>query len=214
LPKWFLQNFPELRGGIVLDSWRFVQFGFCCSIQFYATINSEKTARYGGVAMKSNDKFLIGIVAGIVLLIIVAFGVVLSRPKPEYRAEDTPEGVVHNYLLALQQEEYARAYSYLSPTLLGYPRSVESFAENVRRNSWQFSRNRETDNLNVESSRLLGAGAEVTVRRMTFSGGGLFNSGQQITTFKVTLSKYKGAWKITDSEKYWLRCWENRGGCN
>jgi hypothetical protein len=68
--------------------------------------------------------------------------------------------------------------------------------------------------LNVESSRLLGAGAEVTVRRMTFSGGGLFNSGQQITTFKVTLSKYKGAWKITDSEKYWLRCWENRGGCN
>ena len=54
--------------------------------------------------MKTTDKILIGIVAGIILLIIVALVVTLSRPEPTYQPEDTPEGIAHNYLLALQKE--------------------------------------------------------------------------------------------------------------
>ena len=54
--------------------------------------------------MKSTDKVLIAIVAGIILLIIVAFVVALAKPEPTYQAEDTPEGVAYNYLLALQRK--------------------------------------------------------------------------------------------------------------
>jgi len=77
--------------------------------------------------MKNTDKFLVGIVVGVVVLVATAFAVALLRPKPTYQLEDTPKGVAHNYLLALQQEDYKRAYGYLSPTIEGYPTSAEAF---------------------------------------------------------------------------------------
>ena len=55
--------------------------------------------------MKSPDKFLIGIIIAVVVLLAVVFGVILSRPAVEYQSEDTPAGVAHNYLLALQDED-------------------------------------------------------------------------------------------------------------
>jgi hypothetical protein len=42
--------------------------------------------------MKSNDRFLIGIVVGVLLLVIISFVVVLRQPLPTYRPDDTPEG--------------------------------------------------------------------------------------------------------------------------
>jgi len=46
--------------------------------------------------MKITDKFLIGSVAGVILLVSVAFAVAFLRPKPTYQSDDTPEGVAHN----------------------------------------------------------------------------------------------------------------------
>ena len=89
--------------------------------------------------MKKTDKLLIGIVAGILLLVLVAFGVALTRPKPAYQAEDKPEGVAFNYLFALQQGDYERAYGYLSPTLKRYPQTVEKFRDQIHDYSWNFS---------------------------------------------------------------------------
>ncbi len=60
------------------------------------------------------DKFLIGILAGIGILVLVAVGMFFVRQSTQdYVAEDTPDGVVHNYVYALQQEDYERAYGYL-----------------------------------------------------------------------------------------------------
>jgi hypothetical protein len=56
--------------------------------------------------MKKSDKFLIGIVVVVVLLIVVALVITLTRPEPSYQAEDTPESVAANYLLALQKRDY------------------------------------------------------------------------------------------------------------
>ena len=63
------------------------------------------------------------IVVGIVLLIIVALVAVLTRsPQNEdYVADDTPQGVVHDYFLAIQRKDYDRAYSYLSDDLKSKP---------------------------------------------------------------------------------------------
>ena len=88
--------------------------------------------------MKSTDRFLIGIVIGVVVLVIAAFGVAFLGPKPAYQSDDTPEGVAHNYLLAIQREDYARAYGYLSPDLRGYPASDEQFIEDMYTGLWPF----------------------------------------------------------------------------
>jgi len=162
--------------------------------------------------MKSTDKFLIGIVAGSLLLVIVAFAITLARPAPTYRTEDTPEGVAHNYLLALQQDEVARAYGYLSPTLAGYPANENAFARHIDDQSWMFRR-AEDVTLAVDSAKVSGDRATVQVRESRFRGGGLFDSSQSTTTFDVTLERQGGAWKIVDGEYYFARCWDYASGC-
>lgn len=60
------------------------------------------------------DKFLIAIVISIILLMGLAVGVFLVRQDAQdYIAEDTPEGIVHNYVFAIQQGDFERAYNYL-----------------------------------------------------------------------------------------------------
>lgn len=60
------------------------------------------------------DRFLLGILAGIGLLVLVALGLFFMRQQDQaYGPEDTPEGVLRNYILALENEDYARAYAYL-----------------------------------------------------------------------------------------------------
>ena len=61
------------------------------------------------------DRFLVGILVGIGVLVIVALALYFTRQdKQEYVAEDTPEGVVHNYALAVYRGEYEKAYGYLA----------------------------------------------------------------------------------------------------
>ncbi len=61
------------------------------------------------------DRFLLGILVGIGVLIIVALALFFARQgKQEYLAEDTPQGVVHNYTLAVLKGEYEKAYAYLA----------------------------------------------------------------------------------------------------
>jgi len=160
--------------------------------------------------MKGTDKFLIGIVVGVIILIGAAFAVALSRPEPTFQPEDTPEGVAHNYLLALQKKEYERAYGYLSPTLEGYPDSVETFIDDIDRNSWQFRELQEGSiTLAVETTDITGERAEVVVRENQFRQGGLFDSNQSDRTFNMSLrfDKARNAWKITGSNSYWVYCW-------
>ncbi len=76
------------------------------------------------------DKFLLGILIFIGLLVIVALTLFFSRSQPQPLADDTPEGVVYNYLLALQQGEYERAYAYLveapgKPSLWAFERHCQ-----------------------------------------------------------------------------------------
>ena len=60
------------------------------------------------------DRFLLVILGVIGLLIVLAVGLFFARQGPqEYGPEDNPEGVLRNYVLALQNEDYARAYKYL-----------------------------------------------------------------------------------------------------
>ncbi len=59
------------------------------------------------------DRFLAGILIFIGLLVVLAVGLFFLRKGSEqvYGPEETPEGVVRNFVLAVQKADYSRAYS-------------------------------------------------------------------------------------------------------
>ena len=64
------------------------------------------------------DKFLIGILVGILVLVAAAVGLFYTRQGGQgYVADDSPGGVVHNYVYAVQQEQYEKAYDFLGEGL-------------------------------------------------------------------------------------------------
>jgi hypothetical protein len=163
--------------------------------------------------MKGTDKFLAAIVAGIVLLVVVVFLVVLLRPEPEYRAEDTPEGVVHNYLLALQKGDYERALGNLPSSVLHEPNDVDEFIEDMGDCSWRFRDLDRDTSLIVLSAKVRGDRAEVQIKQTVFYSGDLFNSDLSESEFEMTLKQQNGGWKLVDGERYWCSCWNDIGGC-
>jgi len=61
------------------------------------------------------DRFLTGILIGIGLLVVIALAVFFTRSDTQtYVSEDVPEGVVHNYVLAVLNKDYEKAYGYLA----------------------------------------------------------------------------------------------------
>lgn len=163
--------------------------------------------------MKSTDKFLIAIVAGVVLLIVVAFTLVLSRPKPAYQTGDTAEAVAHNYLLALDQKDYERAYRYVSAGLPGYPVSADQFKRELDRYNYYYGGHGASISLEVLSTTVTGDRAAALVRETTFYRRGLFDSGNNSQTFEMSLKREQAGWKIVSSGRYWAWCWEDSAGC-
>ena len=68
---------------------------------------------------------ILGTIALMVVLAVILFFV---RQEPqEYRSTDTPEGLVWNYILAVQERDYHQAYTYLQeaknkPDFTGFQR--------------------------------------------------------------------------------------------
>lgn len=61
------------------------------------------------------DKFLMGILLGIGALVVLALVLFFTRQdERDYIADDAPDGVVHNYVLAVLNKDYQKAYSYLA----------------------------------------------------------------------------------------------------
>ncbi len=69
------------------------------------------------------DRFLLFLLVGIGVLALVAVGLFLGRGgvHQAYGDESTPGGVLRNYFLAVQTQNFDRAYSYLSDTTKGKP---------------------------------------------------------------------------------------------
>lgn len=157
--------------------------------------------------MSGHDRTLAAIVAGVIVLVVVALVAVRARPEPTYRDEDAPEAVAHDYLLAMEREEWSRAYGYLSPSLRCYPESAEMFADDVTREPWL----RDFDNveLRVMDAKIEGDVALVTVRQTRFWTGGLFQSGQDTSEFEMKLQREADGWKIVRSDGFWWWMWHD-----
>jgi len=64
--------------------------------------------------MKSDLFILIAFAGGIMLLVALALLGIAFLPQPQEATANTPEAVVYNFYLALENEQYEKAYGYLS----------------------------------------------------------------------------------------------------
>lgn len=74
------------------------------------------------------DRFLLGILIGIAVLVLAALLIFFLRPNTlTYGPEDTPEGVTRNFIVAIYNKDYEKAYAYLAED--EYKPSLEKFTE-------------------------------------------------------------------------------------
>jgi len=164
--------------------------------------------------MQGTDKFLLGIVAGIIVLVVAVFVIAQLRPnEPSYDQDDTPEGVAYNYLLSVQLMDYERAYGYLSSDLVGYPENVDTFAVEVDE-PWLLRDGMDDDiSLIVDRVQTKGDWATVSILHVWFDRGGLFDSGERTSIVNVDLRLTADGWRIARANRYWNRCWSDPALC-
>ncbi len=147
------------------------------------------------------DKFLIGILAGIGLLVVAAIVAVMLRApgSEEYLNENTPQAVVHDYYLAIERKDYEKAYGYLADDLTNKP-TLEQFISQVSTNY----RSGESS-LKIGEVRPGDATTQVDVTITTYNVGGIFDSSRYSTPDIALLrANAAGEWKLVQFPyPYW-----------
>ena len=145
------------------------------------------TARY------RPDRFTMAIALGAVLLVGALLALVLARPqRTAPMNEGRPAGVVHNYFLALMNDDPKTAYGYLTAEAQS-KLSYESFAATRRVGG-------RTGRVRIEDERVEGDTARVTVRTSTtLSGPFPFSSGDYSFESTAVLRLEGGSWKLTQA---------------
>lgn len=137
------------------------------------------------------DRFLLAILlslAGLVVSAIVLFYV--RSGEQEYGPTDTPEGVVRNYILALQKADYLTAYGLLA--LDEDLPSLEQFENGL------FAQRQAFDALSVRLGTSAQAGQTAMVQLIVMhSSGGPFQDTWQDRASVTLRRDAAGDWKIT-----------------
>jgi len=147
------------------------------------------------------DRFLIGILVGIGVLVVIALALFFTRQdKQEYVSDDTPEGVVHNYALAVYREDYEKAYNYLAET-----ESKPTYNE-FRQAFFNHYVDPNNAGLEIGETETAGEEAYVTVY-MIYNPSGPFESGYR-NTETAHLERQNGAWKLLQMPyNFWSYDW-------
>lgn len=154
--------------------------------------------------MKQSDKFLVAIVLVILGLVIATFVMVLIRPEPQYRPDDSAEAAVFNYILALQKEDYDRALSYLSKDVNDRPTDAADMEWDVKQNLWQFDQY-EQPVITIVRSRISSDSATVTIKK-TWSEDPLLGSARS-SEFTMRLQLEADRWQLVDGQTHWVDDW-------
>lgn len=137
------------------------------------------------------DRFLLGILLFIVILVIAAVVLFFVRQDSQtYVPDDSPDGVLHNYALALQNRDFERAYGYLAeqenkPDYTTFRQAFLSRQLDLSNNALRVG-----EVTNQDDSEAM---ASVTI---LYASSGPFSEGWD-TTETATLVKQQGSWKIT-----------------
>ena len=137
------------------------------------------------------DKFLTGILIGIGALIVLALALFFVRRdgRSEYVSDANPEGVAHNYVLAVLNKDYQKAYGYLAD--LENKPTYEQF----RQSFFNGSVNPTDAGVEVGAAEVNGDEAFVTLS-VYYSVNDPFSS-RYASEDRALLVKQDGAWKLS-----------------
>ncbi len=143
------------------------------------------------------DRFLTGILIGISLLVVIALTVFFTRKDSQtYVAEDVPEGVIHNYMVAILNKDYEKAYGYLAD--LEHKPTLDAFRQSFLNGSV----NPNNAAVDIGGSNVSGEEASVEVA-MIYNPSDPFSSGYRDSQ-RAILVKQNGAWKISSMPTYYF----------
>ena len=143
------------------------------------------------------DRFLTGILIGIAVLVVAALAVFFTRDDTQtYVSEDTPEGVTHNYVVAILNKDYKKAYTYLAdldnkPT---YEQFRDAFIKGMV--------NPDDAAVDIGRSEITGDTASVEVA-IVYNPTDPFSTGYRDVQ-RAVLVKQDGAWKLSSMPTYYF----------
>lgn len=136
------------------------------------------------------DRFLTGILIGIGALVFVALALFFTRQEGRnYVPEDNPEGVAYNYVLAVVNRDYEKAYGYLAD--LDHKPTYEQFRQSFF-NGYVSPGDTGVD---VGEAEINGDEAIVSLT-FVYSSGDPFSSGYEETD-RALLVLQDGKWKVS-----------------
>ena len=148
------------------------------------------------------DRFLQGILIFIILMVIISLGIFLLRGNDQsYGPDDSPEGVVVNYSLALQTMDLERAYSYLADN--AHKPDFGTFQYSFLNNQLE-----PTDtSIQIGATRFSGADKAFVEVSIIYSSGDLFSSPNSRGEI-ASLTKQAQGWRIVAMPyPYWWWDW-------
>jgi hypothetical protein len=153
--------------------------------------------------MNSSRRWLIIFTIVVSILVVATVSLVLLTNKGEVALlpVDTPQGTVQRFLVAIQEKNFQKAYSYLSITPSGKPMTYSDWllmipAYQTSQSAWKATLGKTTQN---------GDNAIVEVTIDTFRPGGPFENTTNSQQIAFQLTETNGSWLITyPINIYWI----------
>jgi hypothetical protein len=136
------------------------------------------------------DRFLIGILSGILVIIVVALVLFFTRQgAQDYRTDNSPEATVFNYVLAITERDYQKAYGYLAD--LEHKPTYDEFRQSF------FNGMVSPNNVGVDVGEAHIDGDEATVEvSMVYPSSDPFSPGYS-NAERALLIQQGGEWKLS-----------------
>lgn len=153
------------------------------------------TQSQNGPTPRSSDRLLLFLLAGVGIVLlagIVALLLVGSR-KPAEFSEGSPEKVVQQYLIALENGRWEEAYGYLSDSVKTDTPEGKNVKQDYER---RVVRRESSTRIILERSEATGSDATVAVSISTFRSTGPLDTSEFSQRIDFRLRLEGGQWKI------------------
>jgi hypothetical protein len=147
------------------------------------------------------DRFLVAILVAVCILVIAALVLFFNRQSSDaYGSEDSPEGVVRNYVIAIHKEDFQRAYDAIQdlPEKPTYQNFIDTF----------LNERNQTSSVSVKITETKVFDGEAIVKLIITHGGTNPFEGTWHEGGSALLVSQNGEWKLTNMPyPYWGWDW-------
>lgn len=164
---------------------------------------------------------IVAVVAALVVVVVLAagktiYGIAANVPTKGYRPDDEPGGVAFNYQMALIREDYQHAYGYLSPTLDGYPDTLDVFVEQLEEHD-SLPELQQSPCVYLEEVNTVGSSSRVKLLEQQFDPCtplvGAYKQNLTWSFIHMQLQLEEEGWRIVGAGEHFVSCWAREAGC-